>query len=89
MITQNSYEELLQTAAWKRKRAEILQRDRHQCRNCASRQGLQVHHRQYHVDRTTGMQKAPWEYANKYLVTLCERCHEQGHKTYRIPTFKY
>lgn len=82
-----SYVEMLLTERWKRKREEILDRDSRKCRNCGNAHGLEVHHRQYHIDTKTGFKKEPWEYDNKYLITLCRQCHEAGHQQYTIPVF--
>lgn len=48
------YESLLQEPQWKFKRVEILNRDNSQCRNCGSKNNLQVHHGQYHKIKITG-----------------------------------
>ncbi len=83
-----SYNELLQTDLWRSKRSSILERDGHKCRNCGGTTHLQVHHRQYHICKVTGLRIAPWDYSAKYLVTLCESCHKAGHNQFSIPTFK-
>lgn len=80
------YAELLQTEEWNATRSKILKRDLHTCRNCGSTNNLHVHHRQYHECKKTGDWKKPWEYEAKYLITLCETCHEAGHRQYSIPT---
>ena len=74
---------------WRIKRELILKRDQGKCRNCGSREKLQVHHRQYHYDSKTGFHEDIWEYKNKHLITLCDKCHEAGHKIYKIPSFKH
>ena len=83
-----SYVEMLLTERWRQKREEILERDNRKCRNCGKSQNLHVHHRQYHIDSKTGLQREVWDYDNKYLVTLCETCHETGHQQYKVPNFK-
>ena len=40
---------------------------------CGNEESLHVHHRKYLPD------KEPWDYENKYLETLCERCHKLVH----------
>lgn len=80
------YDQLLKTPQWGAKREEILLRDGHRCKNCQSTKGLQVHHRQYHMIKTQEFVK-PWEYSNRYLVTLCETCHMAGHQQYTVPVF--
>ncbi|RYE58024.1 MAG: HNH endonuclease [Sphingobacteriales bacterium] len=87
--TKSTYRELLLSEPWQRKRQAILKRDDSRCRNCGTTYGLEVHHRQYHVDPVTGEKRAPWEYADNYLVTLCANCHLKGHQQYRIPVFKH
>ncbi len=89
MTDNYSYDSLLQMAPWKAKREEILRRDQQRCRNCGSKTGLQVHHRQYHINPATGLKREPWHYSNKYLVTLCDKCHKTGHQHYTIPVFKH
>ena len=84
-----TYNELLSSEPWKRKRDAILERDHNKCCNCGYSRQLQVHHRQYHVHPLTGAKREPWDYDNQYLVTLCEKCHKTGHKQYSIPTFKH
>ena len=70
------------------KRSKILQRDGHRCQNCGSEKFLQAHHRQYHFLSNLGQFKAPWDYNDKYLVTLCRDCHQRGHQNFNIPVFK-
>lgn len=80
-----AYRQQLYDPRWRSLRDEILQRDGYRCRSCGSPHGLQVHHRQYHVWRKTGAWKKPWEYSPRLLVSLCDRCHESGHKQYQVP----
>ena len=84
-----SYVEMLLTERWKHKREQILERDQCKCRNCGCNKNLQVHHRQYHRDPKTGLKREPWDYDNQYLVTLCEKCHDNGHQQYQIPFFNH
>lgn len=88
MIHETTYNELLLKPEWKNKRKEILSRDGYCCRNCGRTDSLQIHHRQYHYDKKTGLKLVPWDYADKYLLTLCETCHSIGHQLYSIPSFK-
>lgn len=81
-----NYNELLKQPQWLSKRQEILNRDFHRCRNCSAKQGLQVHHRQYHL-KADGSKVAPWSYESKYLITLCEKCHSEGHAKFKIPFY--
>lgn len=80
-----AYLQLLQRPEWKIKRNAILRRDSFRCRNCQGTNGLQVHHRQYHRFKATGMFKQPWNYDNRLLITLCRECHQIGHQSYSIP----
>lgn len=84
---QPEYARLLQFTQWREKRKVILNRDGHKCLNCGSTKYLDVHHRQYHFCAKTGQKRLPWQYANKYLVTLCRECHERGHQLFTIPSF--
>jgi len=70
---------------WKARRNEILERDHHQCVICHSDIKLQVHHRQYQFSRTLNVFKNPWEYADSIMITLCNACHQRGHKLYKVP----
>ena len=63
----------------------ILERDRNQCVNCSASENLIIHIRQYHYSKALKAFKDPWQYANKYLVTLCEKCHRIGHDQYQVP----
>ncbi len=81
-----TYAEMLQHPKWKAKRASVLARDAHQCRNCGTRGNLQVHHRQYHRHKATGYKLAPWCYPDRYLITLCDACHYQGHQQFTVPS---
>ena len=78
---------MLLTKRWKDKREIILMRDDRKCRNCGNKQHLQIHHRQYHRNRITGLLKEPWDYLNRYLITLCNKCHEAGTKQFKVPVF--
>lgn len=82
-----SYQELLNTRKWEAKRHSILLRDGNRCRNCGQEKRLQVHHRQYHINKY-GDKVKPWSYSDKYLITLCQECHRNGHEHYKIPVFK-
>ncbi len=82
-----SYQELLKTPKWETKRVSILIRDDYRCRHCGQKNGLQVHHRQYHINKF-GDKLKPWDYADRYLITLCNECHHKGHELYKVPVFK-
>lgn len=81
------YNSLLKSPKWLQKRKIILARDNNKCRCCGASTGLHVHHRQYHVSKQTGSYQLPWKYENKYLITLCEKCHSAGHAKFKVPSF--
>ena len=81
-----SYRELLFDSRWLEKRAQIIKRDGYKCRICGSKDHLVVHHKQYHYDSRRNKNCDPWDYEDKYLITLCESCHKRGHNKYNIPT---
>lgn len=58
---------------WVIRRAYILERDGHQCRECGSRRNLHVHH-------VVPVQIRP-NHSSTNLITLCARCHslQEGH----------
>ncbi|MBE6331995.1 MAG: HNH endonuclease [Bacteroidales bacterium] len=86
-LVHGSYKDLLFDVRWKRKRARILDRDGYKCVVCGSTENLTVHHKQYHVDKD-GRKHVPWDYDDKYLVTLCNVCHRRGHAMYNVPVFE-
>lgn len=81
-----SYNGLLLDPRWKQKRAKILERDNYQCQNCGCKDDLNVHHKQYHLFKPLNKFFPPWEYEDKYLITLCKNCHQKGHRLWKIPT---
>jgi len=86
-VIKGEYALLLSMNQWKVKRNAILARDDCKCRKCNSNANLNVHHRQYHICKITGLKKQPWQYQNRYLITLCRTCHVKGHQLFNIPTF--
>lgn len=82
-----SYRELLFDKRWLEKRAKIIARDNYRCAICGSENDLVVHHKQYHVNER-GERLQPWQYEDKYLITLCKSCHQRGHDKYEIPIKK-
>lgn len=57
---------------WKRRREQVLERDRHKCRLCGGTATC-VHHKTYH--NCDGSGKEP----DCDLVSLCDNCHEAIH----------
>lgn len=65
-----SYQDLLRDPRWQRKRLEIMNRDHWRCTFCGDANStLHIHHLFYVSGR------APWQYLNSALTTLCEECH--------------
>lgn len=87
ITTKEKYNEQLLSSHWQQKRDQVVNRDDGKCQSCGSSNNLQVHHKQYHVNKHDGGWKAPWAYDDKYLITLCEACHQKGHSLYQIPIF--
>jgi hypothetical protein len=66
-----TYSDLLLNQKWQKRRYEILTRDNFRCRFCGEEdKGLQVHHIIYES-------KFPWETSDRYLITLCSKCHKE------------
>lgn len=83
-----SYRALLFRKEWKEKRLQILNRDDNKCQFCGRNKNLHVHHRQYHFRKSSGEHVSPWEYADHLLITICKKCHDKGHRIYKVPTFQ-
>lgn len=75
------YEERLKDSRWISKSKAIKQRDNFRCTKCRSSKRIQVHHKVYVSGRK------PWEYDDRYLVTLCNECHEKEHADKHISEF--
>jgi len=68
----NNYSDLLKDPRWQKKRLEIMDRDEFTCMHCGdSKSTLHVHHLKYTSE--------PWNIEDKYLITLCDNCHQQMH----------
>ena len=80
-MTKREYSILLQDKRWIAKRKVILERDNNCCTKCSSTKLLHVHHKKY-IDGNK-----PWEVPNKYLETLCSKCHLLEHKGKSIHSF--
>lgn len=77
-----TYDEQLQDERWLLKRDQILQRDWRVCQVCLSGKDLNVHHKKYIEGRLA------WEYADYYLITLCQKCHKNVHQEGKTPVLK-
>lgn len=71
---------------WIKKKKKIFERDGNKCVICKY-QGpdLIAHHKQYHYIKRLQMHLDPWDYNDKYLITLCKSCHRRGHYRYNVP----
>ena len=66
-----TYAEKFKDPRWQKKRLKVLERDNWQCQECGDKETtLHVHHLRYLPN------KAPWDYSNNDLLTLCSFCHE-------------
>ena len=83
---QDLYTEKLSDLKWKRKREKILERDNYTCQYCGSHNNLQVHHK-YYMKYPNGSYADPWDYPDDKLITLCETCHKEWHKKYKVKTY--
>lgn len=87
----NKYENLkryqiyLNRYEWKNFRKKILIRDNNKCVICASTKELQIHHKQYHFSNISRDFVKPWEYPISLLITICNKCHNIGHKKFKVP----
>ena len=84
-LAQETYEILLADPRWGIKKEMILHRDDYKCVVCGHKSGLQEHLRQYHYRVDLKRFKAPWEYPDNLLISLCEPCHAEGHRQYEVP----
>jgi 5-methylcytosine-specific restriction endonuclease McrA len=81
-----TYGEKLFDPRWLEKKKRILARDNNRCVICGKSNGkLCIHHKQYHFIKRLETHVEPWNYEDKYLVTLCESCHNRGHYRYQVP----
>lgn len=71
-----TYAEKLLSPKWQRKRLLIFSRDNWRCVKCGDADStLHIHHRYYIKGR------APHEYPDSALQTLCDGCHSQQHES--------
>lgn len=67
----SSYSDKLRDPRWQKKRLCVMQRDGFACRDCGdAKSTLQVHHCHYEKGE-------PWQTDERFLLTLCEDCHEK------------
>jgi hypothetical protein len=72
----SEYRQKLKDYRWNTVRKEILKRDNYTCVNCHQDSTvIHVHHTYYDLDLD------PWEYDPISLITLCDNCHAEYHKT--------
>lgn len=74
-----AYADDLKHPKWQKKRLEIMQRDNFTCQMCGAKdKPLHVHHLVYKKGQK------PWEYEDNSLITLCEECHCEEHRTHLL-----
>lgn len=66
MVTQ-AYLNYIRSKEWTKKKSLRLKFDNYKCKNCKSKQGLEVHHKNY--DNLYN------EDIKTDLITLCHECH--------------
>lgn len=67
---QEAYEQYMSSAAWKRKRMQVLEREQHLCQGCRINRAVHVHHTTYdHFGDELLFE----------LVAVCQSCHERIH----------
>lgn len=66
-----TYVEKLNDPRWQKKKNKILDRDFYICQFCGDGNStLHVHHKKYNKGE-------PWEIEDRFLITLCQSCHEK------------
>ncbi len=81
------------SAAWKRRRAEILKLDRNECQMCKAEgrysRAVTVHHVHHLKDRPDLALSFRDEEGQRNLVSLCKQCHNKVHpEKFRTYTYK-
>lgn len=64
------YAEYLNSAEWRRRRQQVLERENHRCQGCRATRATQVHHLTYAHVRDELLYE---------LVALCDDCHAKAH----------
>ncbi len=67
------YYKQLQDKRWINRRNQLLKKCGYRCSICGCKDNLQIHHKIYIKG------KMAWEYKDKYLEVLCNKCHEKKH----------
>jgi len=80
----NWYKKQLNSPKWNTKRKKILKRDKYKCTICKGKKNLEVHHTFYY-DKFIN----PWNYPNKSLITLCNKCHSELHERFSVEIKSY
>lgn len=76
------YAQLLTDPRWNEVRLRILKRDNLRCVKCGKKDcRLSVHHKIY----VSG--KLPWEYPDRFLMSLCDECHKRIHTENSLKSF--
>lgn len=82
MIAQGDADGFYSWKAWKRLRKEVLRLDHYECRLCKAkgryRRAEIVHHVKHLKDRPD-LALSIWDGAERQLVSVCKRCHEELH----------
>lgn len=81
------------SAAWKKRRAEILNLDKNECQMCKAQgkytKAQVVHHVQHLKDRPDLALSYKDEDGQRNLVSLCKQCHNKVHpEKFRTYTYK-
>lgn len=85
-MTKEQYKRALVDPRWQSLRARVLERDQYTCQEC-KRNGLVLH--VHHIRYSTKPNGMPWEVPMTWLVTLCEGCHDEYHRTHLAEGAKY
>jgi len=75
-MNKQEYFESFKDPRWQKKRLEILERDDFECIVCGDKKAqLHAHHTIYFEN------SYPWEYPNRCIKTLCDKCHTDEHES--------
>lgn len=74
-VNKIEYGKLLKNGNWRKKRREILLRDKFKCKECGSKNDLHIHHLYYYIPKVE-----PWDYPDDALIALCQICHNSWHR---------